>query len=560
MAEEVRINLTSSADTSGIDKMGAAVGGVTGSAEKAAAGLGAASKESKQMAAELGRSVEVGSATVGLFQNIATASQGGAAGMAAAARAGLGFGQMLKGILAGAGPIGITLAAVGVAAGALVSIFGDSGKAAEEAKRRIEGLNKLNLDSAKEQQRLYGETIQANLTKLQAEYDALEKIADAELNRRKTAIDADVKQGKMSERQGEAAKRALDRQREDEKRSNALRLEGERLGKLEEAEAATAEAAANATDEWLRQTDALQKLASAQDAAKAARNAMLAMNGQGGTAGDYATAQARLREARAGAAGVDESTIKARRDIAESAAQAANRAEDEARAQRERYRVARLTEDALAPRINESRANEDRASIEPTEAEKLKRNRERELKLWKLRQYGSEQIRMQVARGMITADDARAAYPTIEFADGPASTRPVPALTPSSLASAQPQPPLPPPSGGSIQRGGETYRAGAGGLEKVASALKDTATATEEADTGAGTAEQAEQLKEVTEKHAAAVKESAQKTDAAMADASRALAAASGVLSTHNGRLSGHDAEFRRVWGALSALQSSRRA
>ncbi|HQF40666.1 MAG TPA: hypothetical protein PK322_16240, partial [Opitutaceae bacterium] len=179
--EEVKVHLSSSADTSGVDKMGAAVGGISGGAEKAALGLGSASKESKALAGELGRSVEVGSASVGLFQNLATASRGGAAGLAAAARAGLGFGQMLKGILAGAGPIGITLAAVGVAAGALMSIFGDTGKSADEAKTKLDELNKLKLDAAKLEIDNIGRAASEATRAINDQFTALQRIADVEL-------------------------------------------------------------------------------------------------------------------------------------------------------------------------------------------------------------------------------------------------------------------------------------------------------------------------------------------------------------------------------------------
>ena len=44
MAEEVRIDLKSTADTSGVDKMGAAVGGVSETAGKAATGLAGSAK------------------------------------------------------------------------------------------------------------------------------------------------------------------------------------------------------------------------------------------------------------------------------------------------------------------------------------------------------------------------------------------------------------------------------------------------------------------------------------------------------------------------------------
>ncbi|OQC18794.1 MAG: hypothetical protein BWX69_03219 [Planctomycetes bacterium ADurb.Bin069] len=215
MAEEVRIDLKSAADTSGFDKISAA-------SKEAGAGIGAASKESKALAGELGRSVEVGSASVGLFQNLATASKGGAAGLAAAARAGLGFGQMLKGILAGAGPIGIALAAVGVAAGALVSIFSDTGKSADEAKTKLDELNKLKLDAAKLEIDNIGRAASDATRAINDQFTALQRIADVELAMNVAKVraqglskDAEAAEIKRLQRARERAKMDAEQQKLD---------------------------------------------------------------------------------------------------------------------------------------------------------------------------------------------------------------------------------------------------------------------------------------------------------------------------------------------------------
>lgn len=181
LVQELLIKIGLKADTAQGQQVADTVEKIGGSAKQAGAGLGTASKESKALSGELGRSVEVGSATVGLFQNLATASKGGAAGLTAAARAGLGFGQMLKGILAGAGPIGITLAAVGVAAGALMSIFGDTGKSADEAKQKLDELNKLKLEAAKQEIKDIETAATAATTAINNQFAALQRIADVEL-------------------------------------------------------------------------------------------------------------------------------------------------------------------------------------------------------------------------------------------------------------------------------------------------------------------------------------------------------------------------------------------
>ena len=181
LIQELLIKIGLKADASQGQQVANTVEKIGGSAKQAGAGLGAVSKESKALAGDLGRSVEVGSAATGLFQNLATASQGGAAGLAAAARAGLGFGQMLKGILAGAGPIGIALAAVGVAAGALVSIFSDTGKSAEEAKKKFDELDKLKLEAAKQEIKDIETAAADATTAINNQFAALQRIADVEL-------------------------------------------------------------------------------------------------------------------------------------------------------------------------------------------------------------------------------------------------------------------------------------------------------------------------------------------------------------------------------------------
>lgn len=181
MAEDVRINLTSSADTSGIDKMGAAVGGLSGGAAKAAAGLGDASKSAKEMGQGLGKAVEVGGATTALMQNIASASQGGAQGMFAAGRAILSFGQIVKGVLLGAGPVGIAIAALGLLAGAALALkdaFKPAGESAEEMGRRIAELNKAKLDRVANEQKLLTEAANEAVTAINAELAAMDRLAD----------------------------------------------------------------------------------------------------------------------------------------------------------------------------------------------------------------------------------------------------------------------------------------------------------------------------------------------------------------------------------------------
>ena len=258
MAEEVRIDLKSTADTSGFDKIGAA-------SKEAGIGIGAASKESKAMSQELGRSVEVGSASVGLFQNIATASQGGAAGLAAAARAGLGFGQMLKGILAGAGPVGIILAGVGVAAGALVAAFSKPKQATDDLAKAFDSARQKGEEMAKAQSvSLAGalKTVQTELgntiTKLQEQAAAHEEVARAADNQAKAEINAMAKSGRMSAEQAEAATAGIDAAataREVKNRVDALRKERDETQKAADRAASIASTPRAALDALLAERD-----------------------------------------------------------------------------------------------------------------------------------------------------------------------------------------------------------------------------------------------------------------------------------------------------------------
>lgn len=191
MAEDVRINLTSSADTAGIDKMGAAVGGLSGGAAKAAAGLGDASKSAKEMGQGLGKAVEVGGATTALMQNIASASQGGAQGMFAAGRAILSFGQIVKGVLLGAGPVGIAIAALGLLAGAALALkdaFKPAGETVEDFKKRLDGLDKANLKALDATISALSDRLKAAKEDADAVRASLDKIDDAEMAAKLSAV------------------------------------------------------------------------------------------------------------------------------------------------------------------------------------------------------------------------------------------------------------------------------------------------------------------------------------------------------------------------------------
>lgn len=208
--EEVRINLTSSADTKGFDQIGAA-------SKSAGVGIEASAKSSKELSAELGRSVEAGSATVGLFQNIATASQGGAAGIAAAARAGLGFGQVMKNLLAGAGPLGLALAGLGTVASLMVAALSKPKDSVDKLSESF----KLSKKSADDLDKASFENIKDSVGKLNTElaeslklYDAIaesnERIAQAADDAAKAEIGKRKAAGLLTDEQASAGEKAIE--------------------------------------------------------------------------------------------------------------------------------------------------------------------------------------------------------------------------------------------------------------------------------------------------------------------------------------------------------------
>ena len=560
MAEEVRIDLKSSADTSGIDKMGAAVGGISGAAQKAAPAVGALGNQSKATAAELGRGVEVGNAAVSAFQNIAAAGQGGASGLIAVARAGFSAGAMFKGLLASMGPFGIAAAAIGIALGLVSAALRKSEAAAAEAKKKIDELNKAKLDDAVKQQEALKRAADDTVASLKAEAAAREEIADYDLGRRKAAVRADAKATGESAEVTEQKLVALDRQREDEKRANALKLAQDeaalRAKAQRDLEAAQKKAQQEIADAEARRAAVVaaeQKLAATKPESTSGSYGM-SLNGdparQKALADLEAAREAAKMDTDARLEGLKSDAEKKKAD-AEAAARAAAQAKSAAD-------LLANTKRATDPLLAATRAAEDRAKVPQTEAEKAAIEKARAKQDEQIRRIPASIWNNRIASGdtSVDMDALRRNYPAYKF-QAPAAA-PVAPLTPTSVAAAQPVAPTPAPGGGTIQRGGDTFRAGAGGLEKIADALKDTATATEEADTGAGTAEQAEQLKKTTEEHAKAVKESAAKTDAALGSATQALSAASGVLSAQSAKLSQHDADLRRIWGAIAALRSAK--
>lgn len=191
--EEVRINLTSSADTSGVDKMGAAVGGIAGDSRKAAAGLGDSAKASKDLSAELGKTVAVGGATKEFLGAVRDVGKGGAESLFAMGRAALSFGNIVKTTLVTSGPIGWAIAALGLLAAAVIALkdtFKPAGESVDAFKKRIEDLDKTNLRSLDATLSALSDRLKDAKEEADAVRAALDKVDDAEMAAQLAAVKA----------------------------------------------------------------------------------------------------------------------------------------------------------------------------------------------------------------------------------------------------------------------------------------------------------------------------------------------------------------------------------
>ena len=400
MAEEVRIDLKSTADTSGFDKMGAA-------SEKAGVGIGAASKESKAMAQELGRSVEVGNAASTMVQNLAASTKGGAAGFLSMARGAFGAGVALKGVLASLGPFGAIAAGVGIALGLITAALRKNEEAAEAQQKKLEELNKQKLDAAVKEQERYRDAADESLKKIDAEYASLSRLADAKLAYDKSAIDAAVTLDKLSKEDGERKKRALDRQREDDKRAATLGAEEAKAQKLDEIASEAERRTGAATSALGAGTSALDALKKAQDAADKI---------VGGPTTDflpeYSKENIALENARNAAAPYDKSTmerLKAEADGAKKLADDLRKQAAQAREAADRERAAQRAED---PFRTGSRANEDAITAAESPAAKARLEEARKKQVEEMQRAPESTWRGRAASGFpVDSDVFKDAFP-----------------------------------------------------------------------------------------------------------------------------------------------------
>lgn len=457
--QKLRIQIETTATGQGVQQTAAGLDKLAGSAQKAAPAVGQLGGQTKQTAAELGRGVEVGNAASMMVQNLASSTKGGASGFLSLARGAFGAGVALKGVLASLGPVGAIAAGIGIALGLITAALRKNEEAAEAQRKKLEEVNQQKLDKAIEEQAKLGRAAGEAVAQIEAERAALERIADAELNLRKSRIDADES---LSDEEKARQKLALDRRREDEKRAGALADQETKAQKLQEAASKSRKSAENVEGEYNRQKNALDELTAATKAYADAK-AVVDLQSTAGTSvlpelqQAMMDALARKQRAQANAADVSPATLAAAKDAAMKAREQSNDDRDRAEAARSSSDLEYTTQQAENTRRNETRRNQDIANRPETEAEKAKREADQAkarakaelavdnlgLGVWQNRAAGGQV-------DAITLDVLRKRYPNVEFRTPAAPTAP---LTPPSVGAFQPTSPAL-PNRNAMQLGG----------------------------------------------------------------------------------------------------------
>jgi hypothetical protein len=600
---KLKVSIETSATGQGVQQTAAGLEKLSGAAQKAAPAVGAVANQSKATAQELGRGVEVGNAAVSAFQNIANAGQGGASGLIAVARAGFSAGAMFKGLLASMGPVGIAAAGIGIALGLVSAALRKSEESAAAAKKKIDELNQAKLDEAVKQQEALKRAAEDTLRTLQAEAAAREQIGEAELGKRKAETIAAGKAAGEDPILTQQKLTALDRQWEDEKRANALKLaNAEAKAKADaqqklEASAKTAADNLAAAQARRAEVEAAEK---AKQAAKAALDAESARN-VGMPAGAakaidpkiaeaYGAASARAAEAaKAAVEDTEEKIAGLKAQLADKTkeAEAAARAAEQARADANRLAD---TQTVIAPKIAAQRIAEDAAKRDKTPAQEAAEKQAQEAEDARIRRTTAAvwNNRMAMKDGV---DDATAAavlrnYPGYKFVDRPKSAAQSAPLTPTgsvadlaakTAAEAAARAAAAKPSGGTIigpdgrpiavQSGQPTgpgrgaYREEGQGGKSITQPLKDAAEAMKSAPTGDDTAKAAEELKKAAESATQAQKAATDQTVAALTDLVSLNQGVVDTLTPIPPQIASIRSEIQKLWGAVrSASRKSNTA
>ncbi len=368
--QELKYRITTEANTSGAQQADAAIEKIDKSARSAAPAMAATAKSSSDMARGLGEGAAVGNAAVAAMSNLTTASQGGAQGLLALARGGFAAGVSMKGLIASMGPFGAIAAAIGVSLGLISAALKKSEDGAADARKKVDELNEAKLDKAVAEQGKLKSAIEATVRELQAQARAKEEIADTELARRGAEIRAD---GKASGEEPEETERklvALSRQREDEKRTTALKLANDEAKARADAqkalEAAAAQAAKDAADAEARR-NAVQVAQTAKDTTPQTASGKY---GEELVLTDaYVAAAKALKDATAAAKNDTEESVKGLKKLADAKAVDAQAAAEATKQAQAAAKLLADTQKVTNPLIQSTRADEDRAKRERTDAE-----------------------------------------------------------------------------------------------------------------------------------------------------------------------------------------------
>lgn len=447
-SEKVRVELTSSADTSGIDKMADASKKLTGGNKSAADAAYDASQKSKELSGALGKNVEVGSQAVAMMGQLGNVSKGGAEGLTAAARAGIAFVTMLKGVLAGAGPVGIALTALAVTGGAiygLVKALKDGGESADEFKKRMDTLNEFKAESVSAQLKSITDEADRGKKAIAEESAELDKMSDAKLARDKAKIEAE---GDVTTPEDKAKRiRALERAREDERinqtASNLDRIAGtdETTARDMQRELARTRAERDVAMSIKPQAEAL-KIQEDELRFKWERTQLgTPQSRELGTQLAEVSARRKATEAKVAEAEARLTTLTAAQRKAQEAYQKAQAEADESRARADAFKSQQAD---LKPITAETRGYEDKknaAKVPLTQAEQAKRDRSDAL----AKLTFPDEYRQRIASGAnVDIGQLRRIYPGVKWPEAIDQS-------PSAIASVAPSQS---PSSAIIQRGG----------------------------------------------------------------------------------------------------------
>lgn len=567
--EEVRINLTSSADTSGVDKMGAAVGGIAGDSRKAAAGLGDSAKASKDLSAELGKTVAVGGATKEFLGAVRDVGKGGAESLFAMGRAALSFGNIVKTTLVTSGPIGWAIAALGLLAAAVIALkdtFKPAGESVDAFKKRIEDLDKANLRSLDATLSALSDRLKDAKEEADAVRAALDKVDDAEM----AAQLAAVKASKLTPEQ-KAEQEMLVRDEFKQRR------EGRQRSALEQAAAGARETRDAMAPEFEDARDQFARIDNERDRIRSEVRAISALYREAGmlqktatTGADWNAIRRIEDEARSRRKSLPSEDEAKRLDVELESARVRFQGADGKGGIAAQYQAAvkesEKAERALS-RFNDtlakvsewdrSRARLENQGVDPREAEAAARRSPGRARIvgpdGRVNEYdvqAAPTVNQQIAA---TADAARRG--TITMPDG--------TIVPVNRAQ-------PGAGGGTITGPGGISRTFAPGAQQgpgrgayregddAASSIKGATEAVKSSDTGDSTAKAAAELKAAEEQRAAAVQASSEQTVGAMRDLVSLNQSVASTLAPIPGEIASMRAEIQSLAAQVRSMRNAK--